>query len=102
MVRQGEKLKKLKVPYCPDDKGNEGHFEINTIEEKVIRDYTGYDFNRIDTLDVFEYWLLLRDAVIYNYSQTDEGQKYLERCWRLEQTEPDRKALREKFKRGGK
>jgi len=44
---------------------------------------------------------LLRDAVIFNHSQTEEGDKYLDKCWTLEQTEPDRKALREKFKRGG-
>lgn len=50
---------------------------------------------------MFEYWLLLRDAVIYNYMQTPEGIKYLEKCWRMEQTEPDRKALRKKFRGGG-
>lgn len=65
-------------------------------------DYTGYDFDRINELIIFEYWLLLRDAVIFNYSQTDEGIKYLDKCWTLEQTKPDRKALREKFKKGGK
>ncbi|WP_254306607.1 hypothetical protein [Clostridium sp. 001] len=47
---------------------------------------------------MFEYWLLLRDAVIYNYKQTKEGREYLENCWRIEQTEPDRKSLREKMK----
>jgi len=48
-------------------------------------------------MEVFEYWLLLRDAVIYNYMQTEEGNKYLENCWRMEQTSPDRKALRKKM-----
>jgi hypothetical protein len=48
-------------------------------------------------LEVFEYWLLLRDAAIYKYMQTEDGQKYLKKCWILEQTEPDRAALRKKF-----
>jgi hypothetical protein len=31
--------------------------------------------------------------------QTSEGNEYLENCWRMEQTSPDRKALREKLGR---
>lgn len=49
---------------------------------------------------IFEYWLLLHDAVIYNHNQTEEGREYLDNCWRMEQTEPNRKRLREKI--GGK
>lgn len=70
---------------------------MNTIEEKTVCKYTGYDFDRLDSMEVFEYWLLLRDAVIYNYMQTSEGLEYLENCWRMEQTSPDRKKLREKM-----
>ena len=33
--------------------------------------------------------------------QSDKGKEYLEDCWLINQTEPDRKALREKFG-GGK
>ena len=51
----------------------------------------------IGNLDVFEYFSLLRDAVIYKYMQTEAGQEYLDKCWMLEQTKPDRKRLREKF-----
>jgi hypothetical protein len=51
----------------------------------------------IGNLDVFNYWSILRDAVIYRYMQSEKGQEYLERCWMLEQTKPDRKRLREKF-----
>jgi hypothetical protein len=39
---------------------------------------------------------LLRDAVIFNYMHTEEGNEYLENCWRMEQTVPDREALRKK------
>ena len=41
--------------------------------------------------------MLLRDAFIYKQSQTKEGREYLEECWILEQTEPDREALRDHF-----
>ena len=52
-------------------------------------------------LDVFEYWSLLRDAVIYKYMQSEKGQEYLDKCWILEQTKPDRKRLKEKFGKEG-
>lgn len=48
---------------------------------------------------VFEYWLLLRDAVVYNYMQTEEGREYLDKCWIMEQIRPDRKRLRDKLGR---
>jgi len=53
----------------------------------------------LEELEVFEYWLLLRDAAIYNHMQTEEGRKYLDNCWRMEQTSPQRDALRKKFKK---
>jgi len=66
------------------------------LEEKIVCKYTGCDFDRLESMKVFEYWLLLRDAVIYNYSQSEEGREYLDNCWRMEQTEPDREGLRRK------
>lgn len=30
-------------------------------------------------------------------NQTEKGREYLDNAWRLEQTKPDRKKLREKF-----
>jgi hypothetical protein len=64
-------------------------------------DFTGFNFVQIAELDVFEYWAILRDAVIYKYMQTQEGLEYLEKCWMLEQTKPDRERLREKFGKEG-
>lgn len=55
----------------------------------------------IGNLDVFEYFSLLRDAVIYKLMQTEEGREYLDKCWVLEQTKPDRKRLREKLGKEG-
>ena len=93
----GEKDKKLTVPSCPDTQEEEGHYEISTLEEKIVRDYTGYDFERIGSLTVFEFWLYLRDAVIYNCQQTDKGKEYLDQCWAAEQENPNRQALRKLF-----
>ncbi len=76
---------------------DEGHYEVNTIEEKTVSNYTGYDFDRVDELEVFQYWLLLRDAIVYKHLQTKEGSEYLEKCWIMEQTKPDRESLREKM-----
>ena len=44
------------------------------------------------------YLTLRRDAFIAWLSRTEAGTEYLDNAWRMEQTEPDRKALREKFK----
>lgn len=88
---------KLKIPYCPEKSGSKGYYKINTIEEKLVADYANLSFAEVDSLDVVEYWKLLRDAVIYGYNQTKEGREYLEKCWLLEQTEADRTSLRKYF-----
>ncbi|MBU3153505.1 hypothetical protein KPL46_01100 [Clostridium estertheticum] len=69
------------------------------MEEKTVSTYTGYDFDRLEDMCVFEYWLLLKNAIIYNYMQTEEGREYLDQCWIMEQTKPDRAKLREKYGR---
>ena len=93
-----KKQPKLLIPHCPDD-DDEGHYKLNYLEDKLVYDYTGFNFTQIEEMNVIEYWSLLRDAVIYKYMQTEEGEKYLERCWILEQTSPDRAKLRKKFGR---
>lgn len=45
-----------------------------------------------------EYLLYLRDGYIYTMMRRPGGLEYLEQCWLLEQTSPDREALRAKFK----
>jgi hypothetical protein len=44
--------------------------------------------------------LLFRDAYIYRLQQTEKGREYLENAWIFEQTEPDRKKLRQHFSKG--
>lgn len=51
-------------------------------------------------MDLVEYLFYYREAVIYNCMQTEDGIEYLQNAYRLQQTEPDRKKLREKYKSG--
>jgi len=41
----------------------------------------------------------MHDAFIYQYSQSESGVEYLNKCWRLEQTESDVESLRKHFKK---
>lgn len=68
--------------------------------EKLVSDYTRLSFLELEELFYEDYLRLLRDAVIYGHSRTEEGRKYLADCWRFEQTEPDVEALREKYGEG--
>ena len=63
----------------------------------MVADYTGLNFIQIGSLDIITYYTWLRDAFIASMERTEAGREYLEDAWRMEQTEPDRKRLREKF-----
>jgi len=62
--------------------------------------YTGLDFQQIQRLNYIEYLQYRRDAFINYLNGSEEGREYLRNAWRMEQTEPDRIALRRKFGRG--
>ena len=72
-----------------------------TIGEKLVSEYSGLNFVEIEELPIDTYMLLLRDAFIYKQNQSEAGRDYLKKCWILEQTEPDRQALRRKFGKEG-
>ena len=55
----------------------------------------------VEQLDYIDYLQYRRDAFIYQMSKTETGQEYLDNAYRLEQTKPDRKALREKYGKEG-
>lgn len=55
----------------------------------------------VEELNYLDYLIYRRDAFIYRMSQTEKGQEYLDKAYRLEQTKPDRKALRDKFREEG-
>lgn len=64
---------------------------------KLVADYTGLDFYAVSQLDYVQYLTWRRDAYIYMLSRTEAGQEYLDNAWRMEQTVPDRQALRKKY-----
>lgn len=71
---------------------------VESIGERTVAQYLKISMLEVEELDLIEYLFFLREAFIYNCSQTDEGREYLRNANRLEQTSPDRKKLREKFK----
>lgn len=48
-------------------------------------------------MDYIQYLLYRRDAVITKLSETEKGREYLQNAYRLEQTVPDKKSLRDQF-----
>ncbi|MDL2250774.1 hypothetical protein LJC51_08985 [Lachnospiraceae bacterium OttesenSCG-928-J05] len=66
-----------------------------------MSDYMNLDFIEIQNLDIDIYLYFMREAFIYEQMKTEEGREYLENCWRIKQTKPDRKAIREKLKKRG-
>ena len=66
-----------------------------------MSDYTGLSFLEVAELDFLQYLIWRRDAYIHVLSQTEEGQEYLKNAYRMEQTKPDRKRLREKLRKEG-
>ena len=63
----------------------------------MVSKYTGLNMLEVDDLDVLVYLAYRRDAFIYRMSQTEKGREYLSNAYRLEQTAPDRKSLRDQF-----
>ena len=69
--------------------------------EHLVSQYTGLNMLEVEGLDYIDYLIFRRDAFIYKMSKTDKGEEYLNNAWRLEQTKPDRKKLKEKFGKEG-
>lgn len=61
--------------------------------------YTGLNFHDVRELEYVQFLTWRRDAFIWWYSRTEEGEQYLDNAWRMEQTEPDREGLRNKLKK---
>ena len=98
MGRRNSKLKKLAIPYYPKNDGKEENpYIIETVELKIVSRYLNIPLLDVEELDVIEYRFFLREAFIYNCSQTEEGIEYLRNAKRLEETEPERDKLRAKY-----
>ena len=62
-----------------------------------MSEYTGLSFYQVGEMDYRQYLIWRRDAFIYSLEKTDAGREYLDNAWRMEQTKPDRVALRKKW-----
>lgn len=99
--RYKEKRPKLSIPYYPTKDSEGVPFDINTLQEKAVAEYANIPLPQVHEFDVFTFWALLHDSVVYNRSQTKEGREWLKNAWRLTRTSPDEEKLRKKVKRGG-
>jgi len=61
----------------------------------------GISILEVENLNYLDYLRYRRDAFIYRMSQSEKGEEYLDNAYRLEQTTPDREALRKKFGKEG-
>lgn len=86
----------------PLDNSKEKPYLItNTDSLKLVSDYCGLNFAQVLNLDCCTYKILTRDAFIHKMRSTEQGQEYLEQCWILTQTAPDKSTLREQFGKAG-
>lgn len=84
----------------PDRAG--GHdYRTTSWWKHLVSEYTGLSFIEVGRLNYLEYLTYRRDAYIHKLNQTEAGQEYLDNAWRMEQTQPDRAALRKKFGKEG-
>jgi len=63
----------------------------------MVSTYSGLNMLEVEDLDYILYLSYRRDAFIYQMSQTEKGREYLSNAYRMEQTKPDRKSLRDQF-----
>ena len=67
--------------------------------KRLVSEYTGLNFLEVEKLNYLTYLTWRRDAFIHKMNQTEKGQEYLDNAWRMEQTEPDRAALRKQLRK---
>lgn len=89
------------MPYYPGGgSGDEVHYRLNTKGEKLVIDYLNITIFDVQEMPIDLYLYFMREANIHKLMQTKGGREYLDNCWRMEQTKPDRKKLREKMRKG--
>ena len=89
------------MPHYPGGgSGDEVHYRLNTKGEKLVIDYLNITIFDVQEMPIDLYLYFMREANIHRLMQTKEGREYLDNCWRMEQTKPDRKKLREKMRKG--
>ena len=65
-----------------------------------MSDYCRISVLDVEDLDLVSFLCYVRDARIYQLSQTEDGNKYLKNAWRINQKAPERGRLRDKFGKG--
>ena len=75
-------------------------YTVITFWKQLVVEYTGLNFLQIGELNFLQYLTWRKDAYIRRLEQTETGREYLDNAWRMERTEPDRKSLRQKLKKG--
>lgn len=82
---------------------SEGHqYETASWFRRLVSKYTGLNFLEVAELNYLQYLVWRRDAYIEYLNSFEEGKEYLDNAYRMEQTQPDRKRLRETFGKEGK
>lgn len=89
------------MPYYPGGEQEKGHYETKTKGKRLVIAYTGLNLYQINYMDLDMYLFYMREAYIHNLMQTKEGREYLDNCWRMTQTKPERQKLREKYAKEG-
>lgn len=79
-----------------DDESKE-YLIVKTEDIKMVADYMNDSFSNALELDCYSFKALFIDAYVCKLKQSEKGREYLEDCWLLSQTSPNRKELREKF-----
>lgn len=87
----------IEIPTLPvSSKDNTAEYTTTSTDDlSLVSDYTGMNFNELMVVDCITFKMLLRDAFINKMRQTEEGRDYLENCWLMKQTKPDRARLKE-------
>lgn len=82
------------------DRAGSHKYNSTTYWKRLVSEYAGLSFLEVESLPYLTFLFWRRDAFIHRMSQTEAGQEYLDNAWRMEQTEPDRVALRKRLKKG--
>ena len=89
------------LPQNPMEESAGRHDYITTSwGRRLVAQYTGLNFHEVGQLDYGTFLLWRRDAYIAALNSTEEGREYLDNCWRMGQTKPDRAKLQAKFGKG--
>jgi hypothetical protein len=78
----------------------EDDYEVVTYWRHLVHTYTGLSFIEIGNLNYVDFLQYRHDAFIQRCKETPSGREYLQDCKRMEQTKPDRGALRKYFGKG--